>query len=64
MYSSEEGKILRRKWVQFASLIGPFNKPDAKEDRDDLVQDDPINWWRMHGGDALEIKHLATRLLS
>ena len=36
MYNSEEGKILRRQWVQFASLTGPFNKPDAKEDRDDL----------------------------
>lgn len=64
MYSSEEGKILRRQWLQFASLTGPFNKADAKEDCDDLGQDDPINWWRMHGDDAPEIKHLATRLLS
>ena len=64
MYSSKEGKILQRQWVQFSSLTGPFNRVDAKEDRDDLGRDDPINWWRMHGDDAPEIKHLAIRLLS
>ena len=64
MYTSEDGKVLQRQWIQFASLIGPFNKIDAKEDRDDLGQDDPIGWWKFHGDDAPEIKHLATRLLS
>jgi hypothetical protein len=50
--------------MQFASLNGPFNKLDAREDRNDLGQDDPIGWWTMNGEDALEIQHLYIRLLS
>jgi len=64
MYSAEEGKILRKQWIAFAGLRGPFDKHDAKEDRNDLGHDDPIGWWGMHGDDAPEIKHLAVRLLS
>ena len=64
MYTSEDGKVLRRQWIQFASLTGPLNKLDAKEDHDDLGRDDPIGWWKFHGDDAPEIKHLATHLLS
>ena len=64
MYSEEEGQTLRRQWIQFAGLKGPFNKPDAKADRADLAQDDPIGWWDMHGDEAPEIQHLAIRLLS
>ena len=48
----------------FANLNGPFNKHDAKEYLKDLGQEDHIGWWRMHGDDALEIKHLAIQLLS
>ena len=64
MYTSEDGKVLRWQWIQFASLTGPCNKLDTKEDRDDLGRDDPIGWWKFHGDDAPEIKHLATHLLS
>jgi hypothetical protein len=64
MYNVDEGRALQRQWIQFVGLNGPFDKPDAKEDRRDLGQDDPIGWWRMHGDDALEIQHLAICLLS
>ena len=64
MYTSEDGKVLRRQWIQFASLTDPFNMLDAKEDRDDLGQNDPISWWKFHGDDAPKITHLATCLLS
>jgi hypothetical protein len=50
--------------MQFAILNGPFNKSDAREDRNDLGQDDPIGWWTMHEDDASEIQHLSIRLLS
>ena len=55
MYNAKEGKTLRRQWMQFASLNGPFNKSDAREDCNDLGQDDPIGWWTKHRGDAPEI---------
>ena len=58
MYNVEDGKTLQRQWIQFVSLRAPFNKPDAKAGHNDLVQDDPIGWWYMHGDDAPEIKHL------
>ena len=64
MYSEEEGAKLRRQFVQFASLSGPFNKRGARVDRIDLGQDDPIGWWRIYGDGAPELKHLAIRLLS
>ena len=64
MYDEDDAKKIRRQWVHFANLNGPFNKHDAKEDLKDLGQEDPIGWWRMHGDDAPEIQYLAIRLLS
>jgi hypothetical protein len=64
MYNAKEGKTLRRHWMKFASLNGPFKNPDAREDHNDLGQDDSIGWWTMHGDDAPKIQHLDTHLLS
>jgi hypothetical protein len=64
IYNENEGRALRRQWMQFAGLNGPFNKPDTREDRNDLGQDDPIGWWTVNVDNASNIKHLAIHLLS
>jgi hypothetical protein len=64
LYNAKEGKTLRRQWMQFTGLNGPFNKLDRRENHNNLDQDDPIGWWRMHGNDALEIQCLVIFLLS
>lgn len=47
--------------MQFASLNGPFNKPNTREDHNDLGQTDPIGWCTMHGDDAPKIhRHTAS----
>lgn len=61
-YSSEEGRTIRRQWMQFSSLKGPFNKPNTREDHSDLGQTDPIGWCTMHGDEAPEIhRHTASQ---
>jgi hypothetical protein len=62
--NAEEGRTLRRPWMQFASLNNPFNKPDAREYHNDLSQVDPIGWWTMHEDGAPDIQHLVVRLMS
>lgn len=63
MYDADEAKKIQMEWIHFACLNGPFDKPDAKENRNDIGQEDPIDWWRMHGDDAPEIQYPATHCL-
>ncbi len=40
MCNEKEGKTLGRRWIQFSNLNGTFNKPNSKEDHDELGPDE------------------------
>ncbi|XP_059064530.1 uncharacterized protein LOC131856678 [Cryptomeria japonica] len=65
IYTEEQASILRAQFLDFTNLRGPtLSKPQARLDIAILAQRDPIGWWTWHGRDTLQLKLLATRLLS
>lgn len=64
MYIEEKGENIRTQFIQFPSLLVPFNNSNVMENNKDLGQHDLISWWRMHMDGAPKLQHLVIRLLS
>eukprot|EP01018_Ginkgo_biloba_P033596 Gb_20372 [translate_table: standard] len=59
---NEEATLVREQFAFFIRGAREFGDPQSLRDRSKIK--DPINWWTIHGRHALELKSLATRLLT
>lgn len=64
IYTVDEASVIREQFIDFGTLSPPAFTQDAKRDIKHYAQKKPLGWWRMYGGQVLELRKLASRLLS